>query len=111
MNPNTRQLHELGQALWIDNISRDMLADGTLARYIAEYSVTGLTSNPTIFEKAIGAGSAYDAQIAELARGGRSGEELFFALAIDDLAHAADLFRPIHERTGGVDGWASLEVS
>src|SRR5205085_2133862 len=79
MNPNTRRLHELGQALWIDNISRDMLADGTLARYIGEYSVTGLTSNPTIFEKAIGAGSAYDAQIAELARGGRAGEELFFA--------------------------------
>jgi transaldolase len=111
MNRNTRTLHELGQALWIDNISRDMLADGTLARYIAEYSVTGLTSNPTIFEKAIGAGAAYDAQIAELARSGRSGEELFFALAVDDLAHAADLFRPIHERTGGVDGWASLEVS
>ena len=111
MNPNTRTLHELGQSLWLDNISRDMLADGTLARYIAEYSVTGLTSNPTIFEKAIGAGTAYDAQIAELARGGRSGEELFFALAVDDLAHAADLFRPSHDRTGGVDGWVSLEVS
>jgi len=111
MNGNTRRLHELGQSLWIDNISRDMLADGTLARYIDEYSVTGLTSNPTIFEKAIGAGSSYDAQIAELARGGRAGEELFFVLAVDDLARAADLFRPVHDRTGGVDGWVSLEVS
>ena len=111
MNPTTRKLHELGQSLWLDNISRDMLADGTLARYIAEYSVTGLTSNPTIFEKAIGAGSAYDRQISELARAGRSGEELFFSLAIDDLAHAADLFRPIHDASGGVDGWVSLEVS
>ena len=111
MNPTTRKLHEIGQSLWLDNISRDMLGDGTLARYIAEYSVTGLTSNPTIFEKAIGAGHAYDDQISELARGGRSGEDLFFALAIDDLAHAADLFRPIHDETGGVDGWVSLEVS
>jgi len=111
MNDNTRRLHDLGQALWIDNISRDMLADGTLARYIAEYSVTGLTSNPTIFEKAIGAGSAYDAQIAELARAGRSSEDLFFALAVDDLARAADLFRPVHDASGGVDGWVSLEVS
>ena len=111
MNLNTRKLHELGQSLWLDNISRDMLVDGTLARYIAEYSITGLTSNPTIFEKAISGGSAYDAQIAELARGGRSGEELFLALAIDDLGHAADLFRPIHDGTDGVDGWASLEVS
>src|SRR6186713_591263 len=97
MNGNTRRLHELGQALWIDNISRDMLADGTLERYIGEYSITGLTSNPTIFEKAIGAG--------------RVGEELFFALAIADLARAADLFRPAHDASGGVDGWASLEVS
>ena len=111
MNPATRQLHALGQSLWLDNISRDMLADGTLARYIAEYSVTGLTSNPTIFEKAIGAGSAYDTQIAELARAGRTGEALFFALAVDDLARAADLFRPVHDATGGVDGWVSLEVS
>jgi len=111
MNPTTRKLHELGQSIWLDNISRDMLGDGTLARYIAEYSVTGLTSNPTIFEKAIGAGHAYDDQISELARGNRSAEDLFFALAIDDLAHAADLFRPIHERSRGVDGWVSLEVS
>ena len=111
MNPATRLLHELGQSLWLDNISRDLLADGTLARYIADYSVTGLTSNPTIFEKAIGAGSAYDAQIAELARAGRSGEALFFALAVDDLVRAADLFRPVHDATGGVDGFVSLEVS
>ena len=111
MNAHTKQLHDLGQSLWIDNITRDMLADGTLARYIADYSITGLTSNPTIFEKAIGAGTAYDAQIAELARAGLSGEELFFALAVQDLARAADLFRPIHDATGGVDGWASLEVS
>jgi transaldolase len=111
MNANTQKLHDLGQSLWIDNITRDMLDDGTLARYIAELSVTGLTSNPTIFEKAIGAGTAYDARIAELARAGRSGEDLFFALAMEDLARAADLFRPIHDATAGVDGWVSLEVS
>lgn len=111
MNANTKRLHDLGQSLWIDNITRDMLDDGTMARYIAEYSITGLTSNPTIFEKAIGGGSAYDAQIGELARSGKSGEDMFFALAVQDLACAADLFRPIHDATGGVDGWASLEVS
>lgn len=111
MNPRTKRLHDLGQSLWIDNITRDLLADGTIARYIAELSVTGLTSNPTIFEKAIGAGSAYDAQIAELARAGKRGEDLFFELALQDLVRAADLFRPIHDRTGGVDGWVSLEVS
>ena len=111
MNVNTRKLHDLGQSLWIDNITRTMLDDGTLARYIAELSITGLTSNPTIFEKAIGAGTAYDARIAELARAGSSGEDLFFALAVDDLARAADLFRPIHLATAGVDGWVSLEVS
>jgi transaldolase len=111
MNANTRRLHELGQSLWLDNITRTMLADGTLARYIAELSVTGLTSNPTIFEHAIGSGSAYDASIAGLARDGHSGEEIFFALALQDLTRAADLFRPIHEATGGVDGWVSLEVS
>ncbi len=111
MNANTKKLHDLGQSLWIDNITRDMLIDGTLARYIAEYSITGLTSNPTIFEKAIGGGTAYDAQIGELARSGRSGEDMFFALAMQDLARAADLFRPVHEATGGVDGWVSLEVS
>ena len=88
-----------------------MLRDGTLARYIAELSVTGLTSNPTIFEQAIGAGNAYDEQIAELARAGKSGEDLFFELAVQDLRQAADLFRPIHDASGGVDGWVSLEVS
>lgn len=111
MNPNTQQLHALGQRLWIDNITRGMLGDGTLARYIAELSVTGLTSNPTIFEQAIGAGAFYDDQIAELSREGRSGEDLFFALALTDLTQAADLFRPIHDATQGVDGWVSLEVS
>ena len=111
INPNTRALHALGQSLWLDNITRDMLADGTLARYIAELSVTGLTSNPTIFEHAISHGKAYDEQIGALTQAGRSGEDLFFALAEQDLARAADLFRPIHEATGGVDGRVSLEVS
>ncbi|HEX4232806.1 MAG TPA: transaldolase [Caldimonas sp.] len=111
INANTSALHAIGQSLWLDNITRDMLDDGTLARYIAELSITGLTSNPTIFEHAIGHGSAYDAQIGELAHAGRSGEELFFALATQDLARAADLFRPAHDASGGVDGWVSLEVS
>ena len=111
MNPNTRQLHALGQSLWLNNITRDILGNGTLARYIAEMSVTGLTSNPTIFEHAIGSGNSYDAAIAELARKGESGEDMFFALALQDLTRAADLFRPIHDATGGVDGWVSLEVS
>jgi transaldolase len=111
MNANTQMLHALGQSLWIDNITRDMLDDGTLARYIAELSVTGLTSNPTIFEHAIGSGSAYDEQIADLARQGKSGEELFFQLALRDLTRAADLFKPVHQATNGVDGWVSLEVS
>ena len=111
MNPNTQRLHALGQSLWLDNISREILSDGTLARYIADFSVTGLTSNPTIFEKAIGNGTFYDAAISELTRQGRSGEELFFALALQDLVQAADLFRPVHDATDGVDGWVSLEVS
>ena len=111
MNPNTQKLHALGQSLWLDNITRDLLADGTLARYIAELSVTGLTSNPTIFEQAIGKGSAYDAAIGDLARQGESGEGLFFALALQDLTRAADLFRPVWEASGGGDGWVSLEVS
>jgi transaldolase len=111
MNRNTRQLHDLGQSLWLDNISREILANGTLARYISELSVTGLTSNPTIFDKAIGAGSFYDDAVRMLRRQGRSGEDLFFALALQDLQQAADLFRPAHEATGGVDGWVSLEVS
>ena len=111
MNVNTERLHALGQSLWIDNITRKMLDDGTLARYIGDLSITGLTSNPTIFEHAIGKGDAYDPQIAELAGAGRSGEDLFTQLALRDLTRAADLFRPIHDKTGGIDGWVSLEVS
>ena len=107
----TQQLHDLGQSLWIDNISRETLRDGSLARLISDYAVTGLTSNPTIFEKAMGEGDAYDDAIAQMAREGRSTEDLFFALAVDDLQHAADLFLPAHEASGGVDGWVSLEVS
>ncbi|MEO9068314.1 MAG: transaldolase family protein, partial [Caldimonas sp.] len=111
INRNTQALQALGQSLWLDNITRDMLGDGTLARYIAELSVTGLTSNPSIFEHAMAKGSAYDEQIGTLAKAGRSGEDLFFALAEQDLARAADLFRPTFDATGGVDGRVSLEVS
>ena len=111
MTTPTRQLHDLGQSLWIDNISRETLRDGSLARLISDFSVTGLTSNPTIFEKAMGEGDAYDDAIALMARDGRSTEDLFFALAVDDLQKAADLFAPVHAATGGVDGWVSLEVS
>jgi len=111
MNPNTSRLHALGQSLWLDNINRKILMNGTLARYISDLSVTGLTSNPTIFEKAIGGGTLYDSAIAELTRRGESGEELFFALALQDLRQAADLFRPAHDASEGVDGWVSLEVS
>ena len=107
----TQSLHELGQSLWVDNITRTMLDDGTLQRYIDELSVTGLTSNPTIFDKAIGDGSAYDEQIDELASGGLEGEALFFELALTDLRRAAELFEPINKRTDEVDGWVSLEVS
>ena len=107
----TAKLHELGQSLWLDNITRTMLDDGTLARYIDELSVTGLTSNPTIFDKAISKGDAYDEQIAELAPAGGSHEEIFFELAIADLRRATDLFAAVHERTDRVDGWCSLEVS
>jgi transaldolase len=107
----TQQLHELGQSLWLDNITRDMLSDGTLAHYIDELSVTGLTSNPTIFDKAISQGDAYDEQISELTEQGLSPEDIFFAVAIRDLRGAADLFAKVHERTDGVDGFVSLEVS
>ena len=107
----TAKLHELGQSLWLDNITRPMLDDGVLAGYIEELSVTGLTSNPTIFDKAISGGDAYDEQIAELAPGGATTEEAFFELAIADLRRATDLFAPVHERTDHVDGWCSLEVS
>ena len=110
-NPNTKALHDLGQSLWIDNITRETLGDGTLKGYIGALSLTGLTSNPTIFEQAIGAGNFYDDQIAELAGQGQSGETLFFGLAMQDLTRAADLFRPIHDASDGVDGWVSLEVS
>src|SRR5688572_7774113 len=107
----TKQLHDLGQSLWLDNITRKMLDEKVLDGYIDELSVTGLTSNPTIFDKAIGAGDAYDEQISELQEQGMEGEELFFELAIADLTRAAKLFEPTNERTDDVDGWVSLEVS
>jgi transaldolase len=107
----TTLLHNLGQSLWLDNITRDLLDSGTLKRYIDELSVTGLTSNPTIFENAIKNSTAYDADIRDKLKQGKSGEELFFELALDDLTRAADLFRPIYEQTNGVNGWVSLEVS
>jgi transaldolase len=107
----TRILHDLGQSLWLDNITRNLLRTGTLRRYIDELSVTGLTSNPTIFDHAIKNSSDYDDAIRSKLAQGKSGEKLFFELALEDLAQAADLFRPVHERTCGVDGWVSLEVS
>ncbi|HSK50504.1 MAG TPA: transaldolase [Solirubrobacterales bacterium] len=115
----TAKLHELGQSLWLDNITRTMLGDGTLAGYIEELSVTGLTSNPTIFDKAISGGDAYDQQIAELSAsavpeegiGATPTERIFFELALADLRDATDLFAAVHERTAGVDGFCSLEVS
>jgi transaldolase len=107
----TRMLHDLGQSLWLDNITRDLLTTGTLRRYIDELSVTGLTSNPTIFDYAIKNSSAYDAAIRDKLRQNKSPETLFFDLALQDLIQAADLFRPVHNRTDGVDGWVSLEVS
>jgi transaldolase len=115
----TQQLHDLGQSLWLDNITRQMLGDGALARYIDELSVTGLTSNPTIFDKAISGGDAYDEQIAELSSSGDLGdgpganadEDVFFELALADLRDACDLFAAVHQRTDGVDGFCSLEVS
>src|SRR5438874_9825275 len=110
MNP-TKTLHDLGQSLWLDNITRELLNNGTLKRYIDDLSVTGLTSNPTIFDHAIKNSAAYDDAIRSLVRQGRSGEELFFELALDDIRRAADLFRGIYERTCGVDGYVSIEVS
>ena len=110
MNP-TRQLHELGQRLWLDNITRQLLDDGTLERYISVLSITGLTSNPTIFDEAIGAGSAYDLGIREKAARGLDGEALFIELALEDLRRAADLFQPVFDTSGGEDGWVSMEVS
>ena len=107
----TQKLHELGQSLWLDNITRTMLDDGTLERYVDELSITGLTSNPTIFDHAISEGHAYDDQIAELKEAGASAEDAFFELAIADLRRAARMFEPVHERTDRLDGWVSLEVS
>jgi len=107
----TEKLHDAGQSLWLDNITRDLLTSGTLKRYIDTLSVTGLTSNPTIFDHAVSKSTAYDQDIQALTKRSVPHEDLFFELAIADLQRAADLFKPIHERTAGVDGWVSLEVS
>ena len=107
----TQALHDLGQSLWIDDITRDMLDSGTLKKYIDELSVTGLTSNPTIFDNAVSKSDSYDPEIKRLRKAGYTGEALFFELALQDLSRAADLFLPIHERTATVDGYVSLEVS
>jgi transaldolase len=107
----TQDLHSLGQSIWLDNITREILDNGTLRRYIGELSVTGLTSNPTIFNEAIGGSSHYDRSIQQKARAGQSGEALFADLALEDLRRAADLFRPVFDRTRGLDGWVSMEVS
>ena len=111
MNDTARRLRSLGQSLWVDNISRATLDSGELAALIDEFSITGLTSNPTIFARTMAQGSAYDAAITELAQRGVTPEETFFALALEDLQRAADIFRPVFDATGGVDGWASLEIS
>src|SRR6202035_1255012 len=107
----TQALHDLGQSLWLDNITREILDNGTLRRYIDDLSVTGLTSNPTIFDEAIGNTLAYDAGMRRKAQAGLSGEELFVELALEDLRRAADLFRPVFDSTSGTDGWVSMEVS
>src|ERR1700747_3697581 len=107
----TQRLHGERQSLWLDNITRELLDSGTLKQYIDDLSITGLTSNPTIFDHAIKNSSAYDSEIMQKVKKGVSAERLFFELAIEDLTRAADLFRPIHEKTNGVDGWVSLEVS
>ncbi len=108
---NTQKLHDLGQSIWLDNISRDLLNSGTFSRYVREYTVTGLTSNPTIFDHAIRDGDFYDAAIRRKATAGRAGEALFLELALEDLTQAADLLITIHQKSGGADGWVSLEVS
>src|SRR5215472_251864 len=105
----TQKLHDLGQSIWLDNITRELLESGTLSRYIDELSVTGLTSNPTIFDHAIKNSANYDASIRGMLKAGKTGERLFFELALEDLRRAADIFRPIFDRTAGVDGWVSLE--
>lgn len=107
----TQQLHAIGQSIWLDHITRELLTSGTLRRYLADLSVTGLTSNPTLFDQAIAHTSLYDDAIRRKVGEGKSGEDLFFELALEDLGQAADLFRPIHDQTGGVDGWVSLELS
>jgi transaldolase len=107
----TQQLHDLGQSLWLDNITRELVTSGTLRRYRDEFSVTGLTSNPTIFDLAIRNSNSYDESIREKTAQGKSGEDLFYELALEDLTQAADLFRPIYDSTNGIDGWVSLEVS
>jgi transaldolase len=107
----TQWLHENGQSIWLDNITRTLLDSGTLEQYIGNLSVTGLTSNPTIFDHAIRNSTAYDAAICEKLQNGKAGEALFFELALEDLSRAADLFQPIHKETNGTDGWVSLEVS
>tara|TARA_R110002095_G_scaffold142965_1_gene123793 strand:- start:4297 stop:5382 length:1086 start_codon:yes stop_codon:yes gene_type:complete len=107
----TQKLHDLGQSLWLDNITRDLLTSGTLQRYIDELSVTGLTSNPTIFDQAFKNSKSYDTSIQEKLDQGQEGEQLFFEIALEDITQAADLFRPVWEKTNGVDGWVSLEVS
>jgi transaldolase len=107
----TQALHDIGQSLWLDNITRDLLKSGTLEHYIDALGITGLTSNPTIFDHAFQKSAAYDDGIREKLKAGQTGENLFFSLALEDITAAADLFRPIHDRTAGVDGWVSLEVS
>src|SRR4030095_2295732 len=107
----TQQLHDLGQSIWLDNLTRDLLKTGVLARYIRDLSVTGMTSNPTIFDHAIKNSTSYDATIREKLMQGKDSEALFLDLALEDITEAADLFRPIHDRTNGVDGWVSIEVS
>src|SRR5258708_35497592 len=107
----TRTLHDLGQSLWLDNVTRELLNSGTLQRYIDELSVTGLTSNPTIFDHAIKNSPAYDEEMSRKASSAKSGADLFFGLALEDLTRAAELCRPVFVRTDGVDGWVSLEVS
>ena len=107
----TEWLHESGQSIWLDNITRTLLDRGTLQKYVEEFSVTGLTSNPTIFDHAIRNSAAYDAAVCEKLQSGKSGEALFFELAMEDLSRAAELFQPIHKKTNGIDGWVSLEVS
>ncbi len=106
-----QELHNLGQSLWLDNITREILDNGTLRRYMTEFSITGLTSNPTIFDEAIGNTGAYDDGIRDKAKAGKSGETLFMELALEDLRRAADLFRPVFDATDGIDGWVSMEVS